>query len=130
MRNSMNLLDSSVIISLFRKEETNHRKACEIFANLQGFIISDYVLSEVATVLRLREGLRIATKAVTLLKWNTDVEIIRLTDGELEMTTHLFLREKTQLSFVDASLLILAKKRKLRLVSFDIDLQKISSLDK
>lgn len=89
------------------------------------FTVSDYVVSEVATVLRANEGVQIATRAVSPLSWNSKVEVLRLTEEEFEATTHFFLREKKPISFVDASLVILATKRRCKLVTFDTDLAKV-----
>lgn len=123
----MHLLDSSVIIAFFRKRELDHKKARDILSSLDGFAVSDYVISEVATVLRIKEGVQIAGNAIGLLKWNTNVEVARLSEEEFEETIHSFLNEKKTISFTDASLIILAKKRGLKLVTFDEDLRKIAS---
>lgn len=118
------LVDSNVIIAFFRKEEEDYGSAEQLLSEMKGFVVSDYVLSEVVTILRLKEGVKIAAKAASLLKWNQNVDIIQVNNFELEETLHCFLRSKKNISFVDASLIVLSKKRNLKLVTFDKDLLK------
>ena len=121
---SNNLVDSSVIIAFFRKKEEKHEEAKKLLSNLNSFSITDFVLAEVATVLRMKEPLNLVVRAVNLLKWNYGVEVIRLNDEEFDMATHFFLRSKKKISFVDATLAVLSKSKKLNLLTFDEDLLK------
>lgn len=118
------LVDSSVLIASFRESEHDHKKAVQFLKTLEKFIITDYVLLEVATVLQIRESLSIATKAITLLTQNAHVTVSRLTDEELVETTAFFLTQKQKISFVDASLIVVAKNRQLTLATLDKNLAK------
>lgn len=119
----MNLVDSCVLVSYFRTEESNHRKAIQLVEKLKNITISDYVFLEVSTVLLMRENKEIAQKATKIITNNKDIEMIRLTRDELDLTIQMFQRQAGTLSFVDISLLVLKKTRKATLYTFDEKLQ-------
>lgn len=118
------LIDSCVLIAFFRTSEKNHAKARAFIHRLKNFYITDYVLLEVATVLQIKEGLSIAHKAITLITNNESVRVLRMTDYELVETTAFFLTQKEQISFIDASLIIVAKKNHFLLATLDKKLTK------
>lgn len=118
----MHLVDSSVIVAFFRTSEENHNEAAKLLSSLEAFSVNDYILSEVATVLRIKESLPILRKAVDLLRSTEGISLLRLTDKELHQAIDFFLSSKKKLSFVDASLVVLAKSRGLKLLTFDKDL--------
>lgn len=120
----MYLLDANVIIANFRKNETRHINAKKFIAKLSGFVVTDYILAEVATVLQVREGKVKAIKAIDFLTSTASILHTRLTQEELEMTLDLFLKQEEGLSFVDASLLILGKERGYTIVTLDQGLTK------
>lgn len=123
----MHLLDSSILIAFFRENELQHAHCRQLLASFQNFAVSEYVLLEVATVLKLKEGMAVSKKAVDLLYRNSDVTLVKLNDGELEATVEFFSKEPSRISFVDASLLILSKRRKLQLLTLDKQLKKLDS---
>ena len=114
----MYLLDSNVLIALFRKDETNHQDVSTFFKEVTSFAITDHVLSEVATILKIKEGVKIAKKAMELLIKNKDVLLLQLNPAEIEGSSKLFLKSP-KISFVDASLIVLAKDRDFELVTLD-----------
>lgn len=118
------LVDSNVIIAYFRKNEQKHDQAKELLLRIGSFFITEYVLSEVATVLRLKEAKATVSEAINILMWNENIKIIRLDTEEFECTANVFLNSKKKISFVDASLIVLSSKRKYELVTFDKDLVK------
>lgn len=120
----MHLLDSNVIIAKFRENEEKHASAKQFIEKLEGFVITDYILSEVATVLQLRDGKEKALQTIDFLLSTKGILHTRLTQEELEMTLDLFMKQEGKISFVDASLLILARSRDLTLATFDQDLAK------
>lgn len=120
---SMYLVDSCTIISLFRPEESAHAETCKLFDGLKAFSITESVLGEVVTTLKFKEGLESARRAFQLLMENEAVEILRFHFHEIESASDLFLKHK-RLSFVDASLIVLAKSRGLALISQDNALSK------
>ncbi|MFA6024067.1 MAG: PIN domain-containing protein [Candidatus Gracilibacteria bacterium] len=113
-----------MIIAYFRPAEDHHESACKFIDPLESFAIHDYVLSEVATVLQLREGHAVAKQAIDFLQSTEGLKFLRLSQEELEMTLDLFLKQNEKISFIDASLLILSRERDLTLVTLDQDLVK------
>ncbi len=120
----MYLLDSNIIISFFRSSEETHGLVKEFMNTLDAFAVHDYVLLEIATVLQLKEGKKIANKAVGLLTMTKNVLLLRLTDEELEETVHFFAKQSKKLSFADASLIVLAHNRGFKLATMDKNLIK------
>lgn len=120
----MQILDSSVIISIFRQQEKNHKKAIQIFTSNQKFLIPEYVIAEVLTVLKMREGLETANKCYDFMSNTKDVEITPIENIIFNKALTYFSQNKNNLSFIDTILLILSKENQLELISFDKDLQK------
>lgn len=120
----MYLVDSSTLISLFRPEELAHLETQELIRAIPDFFISDYVLSEVLTVLRLKENEATVKRAAERLELNAAVRRLRLGHAEFEKTIDFFLSQK-KISFVDASLVVMAHERGLALITQDKQLLKI-----
>ena len=124
----MFLLDSSIVIAYFRASEPKHAQVKDWVNSMDGFTVSEHVLSEVATVLQIKETKEIANQALEFLSFNHAVLCLRLTQEELEMTIDLFLKQNEGISFIDASLLILAKERDLSLATLDKALAKSAKI--
>ena len=120
------LVDSSVIIAAFRQNETCHKQALNILQAAEKIIILDLVLSEILTVIKMREGLEVAKKVADFLTCNEDVMIEKLDDDGYEETLNFFKNNKNKLSFVDTALLIFGKVKKITLTTFDKDLGKLN----
>ncbi|MFA6305157.1 MAG: PIN domain-containing protein [Candidatus Gracilibacteria bacterium] len=120
----MKILDSSVIISVFRQQEKNHKKALQIFISNEKFLITEYVIAEVLTVLKMREGLKIANRCYDFISNTKDIEIVPIENIIFNKALSYFSQNKNNLSFIDTILLILSKENQIELVSFDKDLQK------
>jgi len=116
------LLDSNVIIAYFRTNESLHEIATKFIEGRENFLVSDYVISEVMTVLQLRESREIMKKAVEVLTQNKHVSILRLTWEELAQTVNFMQESSKEISFIDCSLLILARSRGLIVGTFDQDM--------
>ncbi len=119
----MYLVDSCTIISAFRPKESSFQESRDLLFGLPQFFITDYVLAEVVTILKFKVGLAAAQKALELLLYNKAVDLLKLTTEELADTVDLFSLHK-KLSFVDASLIVMAKSRGLALISQDNALSK------
>ena len=115
----MLILDSCVFIAYFRIEEESHKKAKKIIKESEHIIINDYVLSEIYTVLMLRESYEIAQKALNWIISNPKITIERLTNNEIKEVVTFLNTKQTSLSFVDVSLIVMQKNKKKKLVSFD-----------
>lgn len=121
----MKLLDSSVIVGLFRVNDTCHQKALRIFFQNDDFVVSDYVISEVLTVLKIKENFELAQKCADFLT-STDGIKIHETQPELFWSAmNFFQKSKNKLSFTDTLLLLLSRENRIPLVTFDKELAKL-----
>lgn len=119
----MYLIDSCTIVSCFRRSEPGHAESRKLLESLPCFYITEHILAEVATILKFKEDFEHAKEAFSLLLENENIHILKLTSCELDDTVQLFLKHK-RISFVDASLIVLAKSRGLALISQDNALSK------
>lgn len=131
----MIFLDSSVIIAYKNADDTNHIKAVEIFQKLSKGefgkgVISEFIFSEVTTVLLLRKGLKVAENVGNILLDAKEIEIIKASDL-FERTWEVFNSQKnTVFSFVDASNLACMEQMKIsKIATFDKDFLKIKIVD-
>lgn len=62
------LIDSSVIISAFREREITYQEAKNFLASGQPIIVLDYILAEIATVLKIRENRTAMKKCIDYLE--------------------------------------------------------------
>ena len=120
----MILLDSSVIIALFRSQERFHPEAKSIIKNEESFLLLDFVLSEVLTVIKMREGFEIASQCQKFLLNFDKIQFLYTAPEDFEDAQHFFSTHKNKLSFVDTLLIVLARKKNLILATFDQDLGK------
>jgi predicted nucleic acid-binding protein len=116
------VIDSSIIIAAFRKQEAKHQLALEIIINSKQIVVLDYVLSEVATVLKLRESWNIASKCLEFLINNKDIAQARITNSLLKRVIDYYQKNQNQLSFVDTAILLYTKEQQATLATFDQDL--------
>ena len=123
----MLLVDSSVIIATFRKNEVHHKEALNIVEYAQEIVILDYVLSEVLTVLKMRESTDIALKCLDFLTNNNNIHIRQLHHSELTKAIIFFKENKNTLSFVDTALIIYSRSHTYSFATFDKELQKYFS---
>jgi len=121
----MLLLDSNIFIAYFRQEEEKHAEAQQIIHQAPQIIINDYVLSEIYTVLMLRESYEIAKKVLSWIASNPKIVIQRLTNEEIQSTVAFIQKQKTLLSFVDITLIIMSRERNYELATFDVALKKL-----
>jgi predicted nucleic acid-binding protein len=120
----MIILDSSIIIAAFRRNEIHHQDAINIMKQNEDIMILDYVITEVATVLKMREGETIANKCLDFLVNNQNIEICFLNNDEFSKTVNYFLNHKNKLSFIDTALFVFSKSKKIALATFDKELGK------
>jgi predicted nucleic acid-binding protein len=128
-------LDSSAIIAYKNADDINHKKASDIFQKLNAGdygigVISEFVFSEVATVLALRRSMDAAKEVGNVLLEAREIEIMRASEV-FERSWEIFSnQENTGLSFVDASNLACMEMRKIRkIATFDKDFIKIRSVE-
>lgn len=124
----MKILDSSVIIALFRKNEKLHKKALQLILDDDGiFVVPDYVLSEVLTVLKMREGLEVMKNCLDFLENSEDFKIYYTDKLIFGKAVERLRNTDNNLSFVDTLLLELSNLENLDLLSFDKEINKSKS---
>jgi len=128
-------LDSSAIIAYKNADDINHKKAVNIFQKLNAGeygigVISEFVFSEVTTVLALRKNMEAAKEVGNVLLEAREIEIMKASEV-FERTWDIFThQEDTALSFVDASNLACMEKSTIRkIATFDRDFVKIRSVE-
>ncbi len=131
----MIFLDSSTIIAYKNADDINHKKAMDIFQKLNAGdygvgVISEFVFSEVATVLALRKSMEAAKEVGNILLEAREIEIMRASEV-FERSWEIFSnQENTGLSFVDASNLACMEMKKIRkIATFDKDFASIRSVE-
>lgn len=131
----MIFLDSSAIIAYKNADDMNHKKASDIFQKLNAGeygtgVISEFVFSEVTTVLALRRSMEAAKEVGNVLLEAREIEIMRASEV-FERSWEIFSdQENTGLSFVDASNLACMEIRKIRkIATFDKDFVRIRSVE-
>lgn len=130
------LVDTSFIVSLFRKNDENHRIAKENATLIENnkCYITNYVLNEVITILAMR------TKDIELTKmvyyFMQDNFIIINEQETTNFNTRVmkifkkYNRDTFHLSFIDCSLILLFKEYNLDfLVSFDKWFEKVEEIE-
>lgn len=120
----MVILDSSVIIAYFRENEIDHTRAEKIFDKYKTLFIPNFVLSEVLTILKMKEGFEAAANAIEFLINSDDIEIIYIDEDMFDASIGYFVSNKNSLSFVDTLLLKLANSEKVPFLTFDRELGK------
>jgi predicted nucleic acid-binding protein len=123
----MVLLDSSVIIAYFRENERDHKRAEKIFDENRELRIPDFVLSEVLTVLKIRESMGKMVQALEFLINSEGIEIFYTDEDMFDSALGHFAANKNALSFVDTVLLKISEAQKTPLMTFDKELAKIAS---
>ncbi len=123
----MIFLDSSAIIAYKNADDINHKKASDIFQKLNAGeygigVISEFVFSEVTTVLALRKSMEAAKEVGSVLLDAKEIEIMKASEV-FERSWEIFRnQEDGGLSFVDASNLACMEMRRIRMIAtFDKD---------
>lgn len=129
MKRQLNIfVDSDVFIALIKQDDSNHQKARQIFERLQNspvnFITSNYVFSEVVTVLSQRISHQIAVTFIQNMKSEENIFVIERVDGEIEeRAVQIFIDQTSKnVSFVDCTNIALIKQKGMDgIFSFDED---------
>ncbi len=131
----MIFLDSSVIIAYKNADDINHEKAKDIFHHISKgkygkAVISEFIFSEVTTVLALKINMDAAVEVGNVLLDAREIEIVKASDV-FERAWNIFREQRnTNFSFVDASILACMELGNIkRIATFDKDFLKIESLD-
>ena len=121
----MKILDSSVVIALFKADDVHHEKAKQIFFQVDDCIIPNYILVEVLSILKMKCGLEAVKKCTEFLYNSEGIDIHEIHQETFDEATTYYVNHKNNLSFPDALLLRLSKKTKIPLMTFDKELEKL-----
>ncbi len=131
----MIFIDSSAIIAYKNADDKNHEKAANIFQKLNAGeygigVISEFVFSEVTTVLALQKSMEAAKEVGNVLLEAKEIEIMKASEV-FERTWEIFSnQEKIGLSFVDASnLACMEKRRIMKIATFDRDFLRMRAVE-
>ena len=113
------IFDSNVWIGYFNVSDTTHKRAVAVFEKHSGqsIILTEYILLEVATVLKQQIGPVATSRIITALLQTDTIQVLE-SPAYFQATLQQFLTTKEKhLSFVDTSLLTLADD--FTIVTFD-----------
>ena len=121
-------VDSDAFVALTKEDDSNHKKAKDIFLELQDkpvtFVTSNYVFSEVATVLSQKVDHKTAVAYINNMKSQDCVFIVeRITEKTEEAATQIFIKQTSKnVSFVDCTnIALIGEKHMDGIFSFDDD---------
>jgi predicted nucleic acid-binding protein len=120
----MLILDANVWIGLFNVEDSQHKKAKNIFAEINGeILIPEYILVEVLNVLTEKASKKHADKFLSMVVAGDEIEIgFSSKDFLFRVIQQFLMHEGKKLSFIDQSLLYLSQFHKV--ITFDKHLAK------
>lgn len=120
------LVDSDAFVAIVRKEDSNHTKAKQLYTRLEklavSFITSNYVFSEVVTVISQKLNHEKATEFINSMKSpGCMYNFIWITPEIEEMAIEIFKQQTSKnVSFVDCTNMALIKHDNLDVIfSFD-----------
>lgn len=125
----MVILDTSFLVAFFRKNDVHHSAAFEAAKMYKGKvkIVSFLVFQEFISLLNRKVSTKIAaTLAKQLLRGDNNIEIYKLDEAYLDQVLKLYgeLGPHT-LSYIDVSLIHLARELELPVLTFDKDLENV-----
>ncbi len=117
----MIVLDTSFLVALFNDEDSFHSKALSDFVEVENEIqlISDYIALETATVLRNKKGLSAAVSFLNGIQATKKIEIHHFDTSEFQLISKIFKEQVEQISFIDASVIYLAKQTNSTVATYD-----------
>ncbi len=124
----MILLDSSAILALFNEEDMFHEQSVKMFKEYENsersLAISDYILNECLTVMLRKKDLSKSKQMLDSLLNYENLELFHLNEDGFMATIEEFKNQDNGLSFIDCSILWIAKKNGFQVATFDKDLLK------
>lgn len=131
--NTSILIDTSYIISLLNTRDTKHTKAQDLIPELLSYreaYITNYIYSEIATILAQRLGKQEALALLEKIKERTsNIHITKELDKDVRKK---FTQIKNKdVSYIDTSILVVAKKKGIKtILTFDKNLKKLTKEEK
>lgn len=128
-------VDSDAFVAFIKQDDSNHKKAKRLFESLQAksltFVTSNYVISEVITVLSQRVDHKTAIVFIDSMKSGDSDFLIEWINETVEEKAIQLFREQTSknISFVDCTNMALIKEKHMDAIfSFDHAYKKNSIL--
>ena len=114
------LIDTSVLVAFFNKDDDFHKDAIDVIKNLtSSVILLETVLNETLALLRKRISKEVATKAAKEFSRSTLFEMFISSDIVIKRSLNLFIDNKAKYSFTDCVVVTEAKERKATVLGFD-----------
>jgi hypothetical protein len=123
-------VDTSFWAAYFNRRDRLNKMALSLFAELEKsdavLYTTDYILDELLTLLRKREGLDIALKSAEYIIHSNLLRIVRVSEDVFNEALRLFALYKDQVfSFTDCTSFSVIEKLKIeKALSFDADFKK------
>ncbi len=130
----MIVFDSSFLVAYHNSTDAHHEAAAEVMARFldgewgRGLLL-EYVFLEVVTVLMVRRGPRVASEVADVLLGARELEFVPCSDHFIEAANTFQRQTKTRLSFVDSTIVNVARDRADGLVAtFDRELASVRGI--
>jgi len=129
----MILIDSNIIIGYCNKEDYFHEQAKQILKEIDEGkygeqIISNFIFSEIVTVLKLRVSNESAITAGTHIL-NSNVKIKNIDDDAFQEAWNLFKNQKHKLGFTDCSNIALMQEQGIKYIAtFDKEFKEVKGI--
>ena len=130
----MIVLDSSFLVAYHNTRDTHHKAAAEVMARFldgewgRGLLL-EYVFLEVVTVLMARCGARVASDVADVLLAARELDLVPCSELFIEAVETFRSQKQTRLSFVDATIVNVARDRAHGLVAtFDRELASVREI--
>ena len=130
----MIVLDSSFLVAFHNSRDAHHEAAAATMAEFlddswgRGLLL-EYVFLEVVTVLMARRGIRVASEVADVLLGARELEFVPCSELFLDAVETFQRQTRTRLSFVDATIVNVARERTGGLVAtFDRELSSVRGI--
>ena len=109
MENKAVIFDSNVWIGYFNTADTTHAQAVAYFKKYgdQTVVLTEYVLLEIATILKQKIGYAATNKIITTLLQTENIKLLPSSEYFSATLTKFLEYKDKYLSFVDTSLVVL-----------------------
>ncbi|MBI2185136.1 MAG: type II toxin-antitoxin system VapC family toxin [Thaumarchaeota archaeon] len=120
------MVDTVILAAAALRRDARHEDASHIISAIASgkagkCFFTDYTLGETLTLIRFhtRGGLEASNRMYELLLFSKNLQMVRLSDGELKIAGEIF-RKYPRLSFVDSATVALMLERRIKdMLSFD-----------
>ena len=123
-------IDTNVFVAYLNKRDVNHKRAANLIKKVESdefgqIYISDYVFSEIVTVVMLKVGLKAAIEIGEFLL--DEVEILRVNDDVFNEAWKIF--KQVKMSFTDCTIAAMVRMYEIDfLASFDRGFERLKWL--